>query len=234
MRSLLLAGLVAVLVQAALRRVPSRAVRAPRSTSRMLLWRAVVRGPAAALALVAAAVVLSPAVAVTATGGWWLHRRTATRRQASRHADDLARALPDTVDLLILASSAGLQLPVAHPLLAAHAPAPLRPALLAADAAARAGQPRADALLASLGPLGDRARALAEVLGDHLRYGVPLLPGLERTRLELGLDRRRRAERAARRVPVQLLGPLVACVLPAFALLTVVPLLGASLRALPT
>ena len=36
----------------------------------------------------------------------------------------------------------------------------------------------------------------------------------------------------ARRVPVQLLFPLVACVLPAFALLTVVPLLAGTLRTL--
>jgi hypothetical protein len=39
---------------------------------------------------------------------------------------------------------------------------------------------------------------------------------------------------AARRVPVRLLAPLVTCVLPAFALLTVVPLLAASLESLPT
>ena len=72
------------------------------------------------------------------------------------------------------------------------------------------------------------------MLVDHLRYGVPLLPALERTSLELRLDRRRAAELEARRVPVRLLAPLVTCVLPAFALLTVVPLLAASLDALPT
>ena len=189
---------------------------------------------AGALALAAAGVVVGLPVALAAVAAWWLHRWTGSRRRAAQQADDLARALPDAVDLLILAASAGLALPVAHRLVATHAPAPVRPALLAADAAARAGQPRADALLAALAPLGDRARALAQVLGDHLRYGVPLLPALERTRLELALDRRRRAELAARRVPVQLLGPLVLCVLPAFGLLSVVPLLGASLRSLPS
>ena len=108
------------------------------------------------------------------------------------------------------------------------------PALLDADAAAAHGRPRADALRRrARRPSGDRAHALAHVLGDHLRYGVPLLPGLERTGLELRLDRRRAAELEARRVPVRLLAPLVTCVLPAFALLTVVPLLAASLEALP-
>jgi tight adherence protein C len=45
-------------------------------------------------------------------------------------------------------------------------------------------------------------------------------------------DRRRRAEEAARRVPVKLLFPLVLCVLPAFALLTVAPLLAGALGSL--
>ncbi|MGH9275333.1 MAG: hypothetical protein ACRDZU_11865, partial [Acidimicrobiales bacterium] len=113
-------------------------------------------------------------------------------------------------------------------------PVPVGAALRAADAAATRGQPRSEALVEALTPLGDRARALGHVLADHLHYGVALTPGLERLGLELRLDRRRRAELEARRVPVRLLGPLVACILPAFALLTVVPLLAASLRALPT
>jgi len=142
-------------------------------------------------------------------------------------------ALPDLVDLLILATTAGLSLPVAHPLVAPHLPAPVGPRLADAHQAAERGRPRPDALVDALGPLGDRARALADVLVDHLRYGVPLIPALERTGLELRLDRRRAAEQEARRVPLRLLAPLVTCVLPAFALLTVVPLLAASLEALP-
>jgi tight adherence protein C len=104
---------------------------------------------------------------------------------------------------------------------------------VAAERAAAAGRPRADALLDELVPLGDRAAALAHVLADHLRYGVPLVPGLERLGLELRLHRRRRAEEEARRVPLRLLAPLLTCVLPAFGLLTVVPLLVASLKSLP-
>ena len=41
--------------------------------------------------------------------------------------------------------------------------------------------------------------------------------------------RRVAAEEAARRIPVTMLFPLVMCVLPAFALLTVVPILAATL-----
>jgi tight adherence protein C len=137
------------------------------------------------------------------------------------------------VDLLLLCTSAGLSLPLAHPLVAERTPPPLGPALHAAHAAAAGGRARADAVLDALHPLGERTRGLSRVLVDHLRYGVALAPALERLGLELRLDRRRGAEEAARRVPVRLLAPLVTCVLPAFGLLTVVPLLAASLQALP-
>jgi tight adherence protein C len=155
------------------------------------------------------------------------------RRARRARAAAVANGLPDAVDLLLLCAGAGLSLPLAHPLVAARAPAPVGAALSAAADATAGGRPRADALLDALVPLGDRAAALAHVLVDHLRYGVPLVPGLERLGLELRLDRRRRAEEAARRVPLRLLAPLITCVLPAFGLLTVVPLLVASLRSLP-
>ena len=169
----------------------------------------------------------------TAALMWLLRCKLRTHRRRRMHEHAVRRALPDLVDLLRLALTAGLTLAEAHPLVAAHVAAPVGPVLLDADAAAARGLPRADVVLAALAPLGDRAHALAHVMGDHLRYGVPLLPGLERTGFELRLDRRRAAELEARRVPVRLLAPLVTCVLPAFALLTVVPLLAASLEALP-
>jgi tight adherence protein C len=70
------------------------------------------------------------------------------------------------------------------------------------------------------------------VLVGAERYGTPLLPGLDRLAVDARLDRRRRAEEAARRVPVKLLFPLVLCVLPAFGLLTMTPLLAGALDAL--
>src|SRR3712207_6889914 len=53
-----------------------------------------------------------------------------------------------------------------------------------------------------------------------------LFRSLDRLAFEVRADRRRRAEEAARRVPVKLLFPLVLCTLPAFALLTMAPLLA--------
>ena len=228
MKAAVIGAMAAVVVIDVARRAPRRPTRARRS-SRPVRSRPFVAG-AACIGLL----VLLPPAAPVVPLAWWARPRLQARRDARIHARQVRGALPDLVDLLVLSCSAGLSLPVAHPLVAASTPAPVGPALASAHAAATLGRPRADAVVAALAPLGERAHALAHVLADHLRYGVPLLPGLERASLELRLDRRRWAEVEARRVPVRLLAPLVTCVLPAFALLTVVPLLAASLDALPT
>ncbi|MDP8938520.1 MAG: type II secretion system F family protein, partial [Actinomycetota bacterium] len=79
---------------------------------------------------------------------------------------------------------------------------------------------------------GEAVRPLVAALIASERYGAPLVAGLERLAGEVRADRRRRAEEAARKVPVKLLFPLVACTLPAFALLTVAPLVASAVRSL--
>ena len=79
---------------------------------------------------------------------------------------------------------------------------------------------------------GEAARPLTAALVASERYGAPVVAGLERLAAEVRRDRRRRAEEAARRVPVKLLFPLVTCTLPAFALLTVAPLIAGTLGSL--
>ena len=180
---------------------------------------------------VLAIVVAPPAVAVVALW-WWGAPQLARRRSARRHRDEIASALPDVCDLLLLATGAGLTLPLAIPLVATCSAGAVADALArTADTSAR-GTRLADALAGLPAELGDTARPLAGALVDHERYGTPLVPALERVAHELQLERRRRAERSARRVPVQLLFPLVLCTLPAFALLTIVPLLAGSLGGL--
>ena len=187
---------------------------------------------AAGLGVVLAA--SAPPLAPLPVLGVWLlgHRHARQRARADGRA--VVRALPDAVDLLALCTSAGLTIPLAQPLLAEALGPPLGPALAAAHLEAGHGRARADALTRALCPLGDGPASLAHVMADHLRYGTTLAPALERLGVEVRLRRRHLAEEQARRVPVRLLGPLVACVLPAFALLTVVPLLVASLQTLPT
>jgi tight adherence protein C len=228
-RATILGGTAALVVADALRRRAGRWPTLPRLPvlpPRQRRWGIAV--------LLVAVGIVAPVLPPLAILTWWTRRRLDEQRALRAHTRAVRRALPEVVDLFALASTAGLSLPMAHPLVASCAPEPLRLALDDAHLATAAGRPRADALLEHLSPLGERAHALGNVLADHLRYGVPLVPALERTSLELRIDRRRAAELEARRVPVRLLGPLVTCVLPAFALLTVLPLLAASLDALPT
>ena len=79
---------------------------------------------------------------------------------------------------------------------------------------------------------GEPVRPLVAALVASERYGAPLSAGLERLADEVRRDRRRKAEEAARRIPVKLLFPLVGCTLPAFALLTVAPLIAGAVRSL--
>lgn len=117
-------------------------------------------------------------------------------------------------------------------MVAARAGGPAGVELRAAERRIRHGERTADALELVARDLGEPVRPLVTVLCASERYGTPLVPALEQLAREARTERRRRAEEAARRVPVKLLFPLVLCTLPAFALLTVVPLLIGSFDSL--
>jgi len=187
-------------------------------------------GAAAAVALVAA-VVVSPMVAVPAAALTWAV--PAIRARARRLARDreVRTALPDTVDLFRLAVGSGLSVHQAVEAVARHAPPPVAATLAEARRRVELGERLGDALDV-LDALGDPALALAAALRGAARYGSPLGAALERVAVDARVLRRRRAEEDARRLPVQLLFPLVLCVLPAFGLLAVVPLILASLQSL--
>jgi len=187
-----------------------------------------------ALATVAVAAVAGPVPAGAAlAGGALLHRgRRLRRARAATAADEVARDLPDLVDLLALAVGAGVPLPAAVPAIAPLAPPALRDDLVAA-ADALAGGRASDEVVVELGRRwGPPARPLVHALADHLRYGTPVLPALDRVAADARAARRRAAETRARRLPVLLLLPLVLCTLPAFGLLTVAPLVAGTFDSL--
>ena len=160
--------------------------------------------------------------------------RAIRHRALRREAVALTSELPDVVDLLAVAAASGCNVLLAIEAVTANQRGPA--AILLADAlTAQAGGERlADALAAIPGSLdsaaADAMRPLVAVLVDSERYGTPLVPSLERVATDVRLHRQRRAEERARRTPVRLLLPLVLCVLPAFALLTVAPLLAGIAR----
>lgn len=183
-------------------------------------------------ALALAAIVAGPAACPPLAVGGLAARARIVRRRRARQLAALDRALPEVVDLFLVAAAAGLPVSACLRAVADRAPPAARPALAGAVAHAARGAPLAVAL-ARLGPaLGTLGPSLTEVLIGAHRSGAALRPRLERVAAATRDARRRRAEEAARRLPVTLLFPLVCCVLPAFGLLAVVPLLVASLGSL--
>jgi tight adherence protein C len=159
--------------------------------------------------------------------------RWVARREAARRRWAVVDAVPEAADLLALSVAGGLNVPLAVGLAARWAPGPVGEALTTATAGIEHGRTTADVLEEAAEALGPPARPLVDVLLASERYGVPLGDSLDRVAHEARLERRRRGEERARRVPVLLLFPLVLCVLPAFGFLTVVPLLVGSLPDLP-
>lgn len=186
---------------------------------------------AALVAGSAVAVVLGPVIGVAAAAGvvvslcWW-ERRLPQRREAEVRA-----VLPDVVDLFRLAVGAGLSVHEAVEVVAPSALEPVGGSLQEVCRRVELGVRLGDALVA-LDDLGDGARSLQSALTAAARYGAPLGAALDRVVVDARMLRRRRAEEHARKLPVKLLFPLVLCVLPAFGLLAVVPLLAGSLPSL--
>jgi tight adherence protein C len=162
---------------------------------------------------------------------WALPAVAARRRRARAHAA-IASDMPEVVDLLLLGVGAGLSVRQALEAVARRSRGPLAAHLRTVTADVARGRRLADALDDLPARAGDSVRPLVAALTSAERYGAPLGAALERMAEEVRAVRRRRAEEAARRVPVKLLFPLVGCVLPAFALLTVAPLIAGALKTL--
>jgi tight adherence protein C len=185
-------------------------------------------------ALVAGALVLPvvPVAAPVAALAAWAVPGVRAAQADRRRLAEIAADLPEVVDLLLLAIGAGLNVPLAIAAVAHRARGPLAAELGMVVDETAVGRRVADALDDLPARAGEATRPLVAALVASERYGAPLAAGLERLADEVRRQRRRRAEEAARRVPVKLLFPLITCTLPAFALLTVAPLVASAARSL--
>jgi pilus assembly protein TadC len=144
------------------------------------------------------------------------------RRRERREGGALLRDLPVAVDLVGVAVAAGCTPYLAVQLAARDAPPAVARRLAEVMRACAAGATFDDALR-ELGMRVPSLRSLTDTLRSATRLGAPVAPALARLAVEVRADVRRHAEARARTVPVRLCFPLVGCVLPAFALLTVAP-----------
>lgn len=154
--------------------------------------------------------------------------RAGGRRSASRRLDRDLSEVATIADLLAVALGSGLGL--GHALVAVHER--LRPEQDAGLVAVLVDLQRGRSVDDALGVWADRGDPVGElvvVLRGAERSGTSIIDGLVRLGADLRRRRRRRAEERARRLPVTMLLPLVSCVLPAFGLVTVVPMVAVGL-----
>jgi len=200
----------------------SAAVESPRRMPRPITVAAV------AVVGLAGVVVTGPGLTVLALGlvlGWAATRQ---RRSARAAAAAVEAAMPDAIDLLVMCVHSGYSPTQAVSQLARDAPAAVRPAFAAVEQRLHRGSGFADALAELTASCGHCALALVTSMSAAVRDGLPLAPVLDRLSDEAIESRRRHGEAAARRLPVRLSFPLVACTLPSFVLLAIAPaVLGA-------
>lgn len=187
---------------------------------------------AAIVAAAALATVVAPP-ALPAVVGALLVLPAARARQATRRRDRAEIVeLPEVAALLGMAVDAGFTVGAAVDLVARRLSGPVAGQLRSVRSEVAVGRRLADALDAASDRAGPAARSLLAVLADGVRSGAAVGSALQRLAADGREMRRRQAEVAARRLPIKLLFPLVGCVLPAFALLTVVPVVAGALRSL--
>lgn len=168
---------------------------------------------------------VSPGVGAAAVAWAAIRPVVADRRRRQRQDQRLLNDLPEMIDLLAVAVAGGRTVPLAIDDVVGFVPGSLAESLARCRRRAGLGTRLADELETLPAEHGELIRPLVRALVAAERYGTAIGPSLDAAAGDVRLRRRREAERRARQLPVKMLFPLVVCVLPAFALLTVVPVL---------
>jgi tight adherence protein C len=154
-------------------------------------------------------------------------------RRAGRRQRQMRARVPDLAELLIATTAAGLSPPLAFRRAAEVVDGPLGEELRVAVRGLELGAQWRSVLDELAVRTGDPSiRRLVRAMGRSQRLGTSLVSTLHNVAEDLRQERQARAEELARRAPVKMLFPLVFLILPAFLLLTVGPVLLATLRSL--
>lgn len=197
--------------------------------------------PAVALLALPLAGLKAPQILVSAiwlAGMGWVGPIFVVRSRARRRQKELLKALPDTLDLLVVCVEAGLGLNQALLRVADeihHVSGLMSEQLTLLNLEVRAGTPRDEALRR----LGDRTgvedlRTLAAMLIQTERFGTSIATALRVQADTLRTKRRQRAEEAAAKTTIKLVFPLVLLVFPAMFVVILGPVLVSFIRTWPT
>jgi len=189
-----------------------------------ILMCLVVAGTGAPVALAAAPLLVACAIKVP---------EVVLARMGKRRQERIAARVPDLVELLVATTRAGLSPAVAFRRSAGVLRGPLADEVSRCVREMDLGVPWSRTLWTlvertDVAPL----RRLAVSLGRSQRLGTSVGSTLRSVAEDLRADRRAWTEEAARRAPVKMLFPLVFLILPAFLLLTVGPVVLATVRSL--
>ena len=154
-------------------------------------------------------------------------------RLGSRRQDRIGAHVADLVELLVATTEAGLSPLVAFRRSAEVLTGPLGEELREAVRQIDLGVPWRVGMTRMAGRCDvPSLRRLVEALGRSQRLGTTLGSTLRTVAADLRAERRAHAEEVARRAPIKMLFPLVFLILPAFLLLTVGPVVLATMRSL--
>jgi tight adherence protein C len=157
----------------------------------------------------------------------------ALARRGRRRQQRIAGRVADLAELLVATTGAGLNPPSAFRRAAEVLDGQLGDELRVAVRGLDLGTPWRVALDELATRTADASiRRLVRAMGRSQRLGTSLASALRNVAEDLRSERQARAEEMARRAPVKMLFPLVFLILPAFLLLTVGPVLLATLRSL--
>ena len=175
--------------------------------------------------VILAAPVLLVVVPAVPLWRWWRRRRA-----VAEHRRGISDGLPDAVDVLAVGVNAGLSLRASLSLVVRFGPDPVAAEIATVLDRQQRGMQLADALVELDERTGGATGELVRVLRDGDRYGVALTTTMRELVDEARRERRQRAAERTRQLPVRMLFPLVLCILPAFVLLTVAPVVLDVLR----